>query len=113
MQESNHKNDDEGEDEEDLRNKTEAGIARGAVRSLARSAARFPAVGRIPVARPVVLPRPVPMKMVMPRRLPVKQVAKISDRMSQGLDLYDSAAESSANQSHLVKLGSFASSKSK
>jgi hypothetical protein len=116
MQESNH-------DEEEERNKAEAGIARGAARSMGLSAARLPAVGRLPaVPRPMVvrIPRPPAPRVVMPksaprvampRRLPVKQVAKVSDRVSQGLDLYDLAAESSAKESNLSKLRSFASSK--
>jgi hypothetical protein len=101
--------------EHDRRNKTEAGVARGAARSLGTTAARLPAVGRLPLGRPAVtVPRP-PVSVhhgMMPRRLPVKQVAKISDRVSQGIDLYDLAAESSARESHLLRIRSFALSKS-
>jgi hypothetical protein len=104
-------NDDVLSEEDDRRNKAEAGIARGAVRSMGRSvaktAAKLPAVGRLPAVRPVPVPR---SGAVMPRRLPVKQVAKISDRMSQGLDLYDSVS-SESTQSKVLKLTSFVSSK--
>jgi hypothetical protein len=108
------RNDDDltSSEEDDHRNKAEAGIARGAVRSMGRSvaktAAKFPAVGRLPTVRPVPVPR---AGAVMPRRLPVKQVAKISDRMSQGLDLYDSVS-SESTQSKVLRLTSFVSSKS-
>lgn len=121
--ESTHDNEHD-DDEEDRRNKAEAGIARGAARSLGRTAGAarslgrtavtLPTVGRLPMPRPaVVLPRPPPARLVMPRRLPVKHVAKISDRVSQGLDLYELAAESSAKESRLLKIRSFASSKLK
>lgn len=109
MRENNNDSEEKENEEEDRRNKTEAGMARGAVRSLGRTAAQLPAVGRLPAAaKPLQLPRPA---AVMPRRLPVKQVAKISDRVSQTLDLYDLAAAESAKESHLAKLLGFTLSK--
>jgi hypothetical protein len=67
------------EKEEDPNNASAAGLIRGALRSIGRSAARLPSVGRLPIQRP---------------NLPVKQIAKLSDRLSIGLDIYDSASES-------------------
>lgn len=52
-----------------------AGVVRGLSRSI-KGVLRFPAVGRLP--RQVVKQRP---------RLPVRQIAKTSDRLSQGLDV--------------------------
>ena len=65
----------------------EAGVVRGLARSIqttGRQAARFPAVGRLPAASR------------LPSRIPVKQVAKISDRVSTGWDVWDTANETGA-----------------
>lgn len=103
--------------DDDARHKAEAGLVRGAARSLGR-VSRSPMVGRLPAPRTVV-PRsvttvpsaaPRPTGAVMPRRLPVQRVAKVSDRVSQGLDLYDLASASSAKESYISKVRSFASS---
>ena len=71
----------------------EAGVVRGAsrtigqyIRAVSQSAARLPSVGR--------LPGKIPRRISMPRKLPVKQVARISDRISQGYDVWDTAKES-------------------
>ena len=51
-----------------------AGVVRGLSRSI-KGVLRFPAVGRLP------------RQVVKQRRLPVRQIAKTSDRLSQGLDV--------------------------
>jgi hypothetical protein len=117
---------------------SEAGLVRGAARSLGSSGRqgiammRLPTVGRLPVAAPThgVTPtifrgRVAKIKTTsIPRRIPVKKVAKVSDQVSQGMSLYDSAAESSssntsvntsrgeATSSRWKKFTSFASSRS-
>ena len=73
---------------------TEAGIVRGVSRSMAqravaarsagRSLAKLPSVGR--------LPRSAQRGRTM---VPVKRVAKVTDRMSQGLDVWELASSSS------------------
>ena len=92
------------EEDRDDRGAVEAGVARGVVRSMARQGLRLPAVGRLPLraatggkgfpkAGSSGLPMAAPPRIVMPRRLPVRDVARISDRMSQGLDVWGSAEE--------------------
>lgn len=73
-----HYDDDKQGDEKTSVAAAEAGITRGALRSLGKSAIRLPAVGRLPVARRGVSVRP---------RLQVKQIARVSDRVSTGLDV--------------------------
>jgi hypothetical protein len=88
--------DNDNVDDEDL-NASAAGLIRGALRSIGRSAARLPTVGRLPIQRP---------------NLPVKQIAKLSDRLSLGLDIYDSASESKlGSRWRLSRVIQFASSK--
>jgi hypothetical protein len=77
-------------DENDLHNthKNASAEAAGIVRGLARSSAGVRTVARLPIGS---LPR---RAVFMNRRLPVRQVARLSDRISTGLDLYSSAVES-------------------
>lgn len=82
---------------------TEAGIVRGVSRSVAVSRA---GVGRLPLS-----PRAVPRNVPVPRRVPVKQVARLTDRMSTGWDVWDAAAsQDSAVQKRRQQLRSFATS---
>lgn len=69
----------------------EAGITRGALRSLGRSAVRLPAVGRLPITRRGGAP-------ALRTRLQVKQVARVSDRVSTGLDLLNTAQEANLSR---------------
>jgi hypothetical protein len=86
---------DDVEDEDP--NASAAGLIRGALRSIGRSAAKLPTVGRLPIQRP---------------NLPIKQIAKLSDRLSLGLDIYDSASESKlGSRWRLSRVIQFASSK--
>ena len=39
----------------------------------------------------------------IPRKVPIKQVVKVSDQVSQGISLIDSASESSSNSNKTVK----------
>jgi hypothetical protein len=57
-----------------------AGVVRGLSRSI-KGVLRFPAVGRLP------------RQVVKQRRLPVRQIAKASDRLSQGLDVLFEAVD--------------------
>ena len=85
-------------DEDEDPNASAAGLIRGALRSIGRSAARLPTVGRLPIQRP---------------NLPVKQIAKLSDRLSLGFDIYDSASESKlGSRWRLSRVIQFASCKS-
>jgi hypothetical protein len=85
------------DDDDEDPNASSAGLIRGALRSIGRSAARLPTVGRLPTQRP---------------NLPVKQIAKLSDRLSLGLDIYDSASESKlGSRWRLSRVIQFASSK--
>jgi hypothetical protein len=105
---------------DDKRNTAEAGIARGAVRAMSKSATRataqFPSIGSLPRPMPakIVVPKAAPgVGVVMPRKLPVRQVAKVSDRVSQGLDLYDLAttkSPSNVSESKFSKFRNFATS---
>lgn len=63
----------------DDRGSAEAGVVRGIARSVGRQAVKLPSVGRLPRAH---------------HRFPVQKVAKISDRMSTGWGVWDSAIES-------------------
>jgi hypothetical protein len=88
---------DDVDDEDEDPNASAAGLIRGALRSIGRSAAKFPTVGRLPIQRP---------------NLPIKQIAKLSDRLSLGLDIYDSASESKlGSRWRLSRVIQFASSK--
>jgi len=130
------------EQEED-RNAAEAGLARGVVRSVAQKGMRLPVVGRLPVRstaaprmprmtsfpkasapRGVRMPKissikspkfpsAAPRGGVMPRKLPVKDVARLSDRVSLGVDMYGSASEqqTGAHKWRLQLLRNFATSK--
>jgi len=105
--------------EEEDRNAVEAGLTRGVVRSVARFPAvgRLPKAPGTPNVMPKIVPKvkppvispkviPLPKKLpslpkpsaprvptprVLPKEVPVKEVARISDRVSQGLDVYDIA----------------------
>jgi hypothetical protein len=88
---------DDVDDEDEDPNASAAGLIRGALRSIGRSAAKLPTVGRLPIQRP---------------NLPIKQIAKLSDRLSLGLDIYDSASESKlGSRWRLSRVIQFASSK--
>lgn len=75
--------DDDDDDDGRARTSSEAaGVVRGLSRSIkgaTGSIIRFPAVGRLP-------------RQIVKRRLPVRRVAKLSDRLSTGLDLLQEAA---------------------
>lgn len=95
MASSNNNDDDEEfgfDDTDDGRAQTSseaAGVVRGISRSIkgaARSIVRFPAVGRLP------------RQVVKQRRLPVRRVAKLSDRLSTGLDLLQEAAAGASGE---------------
>ena len=62
----------------DDRGSAEAGVVRGLARSVGRQAVKFPSVGRLPRTH---------------HRFPFQKVAKISDRMSTGWGIWDSANE--------------------
>jgi len=100
-------NGDNDDDDDDDRNAVEAGLARGFLRSFSRSArsvARFPSIGRLPkpnAAAAAGMPKAMPKaaiprvpqpRVVMPRKVPVKDVARLSDRFSQGWDVYGLAS---------------------
>jgi hypothetical protein len=71
------------DDEHDITGNTSseaAGVVRGLSRSI-KGVLRFPAVGRLP------------RQVVKQRRLPVRQIAKASDRLSQGLDVLFEAVD--------------------
>jgi hypothetical protein len=90
---------------------SEAGIVRGVARSVGRitsqkgiSMVKLPAVGRLPVANtkppipslfrgPKVTTTTGPTATIIPKRISVKQVAKVSDHVSQGISLFDSASD--------------------
>ena len=96
---------------------SEAGIFRGLARSVGRNSGstaqismlRIPTIGRLPAtsaatttatsASKVVLRQPkiLPSRPsdFIPRKLSVKQVVKVSDHVSQGINVIDSASESS------------------
>lgn len=76
--------DDEGE--HDL-----SGEVAGVVRGVSRSIVRGPLIGRLPAAQPSGSSLG---KGILRRRLPARQVARVSDRMATGLDVYSSAVES-------------------
>lgn len=78
----------ESDDDQDRTSSEAAGIVRGISRSIrgARgSIFRFPAIGRLPR-----------QAVVKQRRLPVRQVAKLSDRISTGLDVLSTAVDATA-----------------
>lgn len=77
-----------------------AGIVRGFARSVGRSVARLP-IGSLP------------RRAVFRRRLPVRQVAKLSDRIATGLDLFSSAVESTEGKQRMIlsRVTSFATCK--
>jgi hypothetical protein len=78
----------------DDRGSAEAGVVRGLARSMqtiGRQAVKLPSVGRLPAPRSGVV------------RLPVKQVAKISDRISTGWSMWDSAQETGAWQASRLR----------
>ena len=101
-----------------------SGEAAGVVRGVSRSVVRAPWVGRLPKNVPRTLPRPVVPKAGIPKsvpkipatprppvpkagpspsigsnvlrqKVPVRQVARVTDRLSTGYDVYQSAVESS------------------
>ncbi len=96
---------------------SEAGIFRGLARSVGRNSGstaqqgismlRIPTIGRLPAtsatttatsASKVVFRQPkIPSRPsdFIPRKVPVKQVVKVSDHVSQGINVIDSASESS------------------
>ena len=86
---------------------TEAGIVRGVSRSVAqravaartagRSMAKLPSVGRLPRSAPRhVAATTTATKSA--RLVPVKRVARLTDRVSTGWDLWDTAAASSSGE---------------
>jgi hypothetical protein len=72
--------DDEHDDNTGNTSSEAAGVVRGLSRSV-KGVLRFPAVGRLP------------RQVVKQRRLPVRQIAKASDRLSQGLDVLFEAVD--------------------
>ena len=92
-------------DDDDGRGRTSseaAGVVRGLSRSIkgaTGSLFRFPAIGRLP-------------RQVAKQRLPVRRVAKMSDRLSTGLDLFSSAVDAAeARKSWRIRLTNFVSCK--
>jgi hypothetical protein len=84
------------EDDADERGSAEAGAVRGLARSvqtMGRQAVKLPTLGRLPAQAPRM---PAPRPRSSGTRIPVKQVAKISDRISTGWDLWDTASETGA-----------------
>ena len=82
----------------------EAGIVRGVSRSVAQRAVAARTAGRTIVKLPSVgrLPRAAPRHVATTatksaRLVPVKRVARLTDRVSTGMDLWDSAASSSSS----------------
>ena len=78
----------------DDRGSKEAGVVRGLARSMqtiGRHSVKLPSMGRLPAPRPGGV------------RLPVKQVAKISDRISTGWSMWDSAQETGAWQTSRLR----------
>jgi hypothetical protein len=101
---------------------TEAGIVRGVSRSVAqrgaRSMAKLPAVGKLPrttvkpprgavhVPKHVVArttPKGNAIRSATRRRVPVRRVAKVTDRMSTGLDLWESGTEAATEPMETAK----------
>ena len=79
----------EQETTNDDKNKNDVGKeAAGVIRGVSRSIVRSPLVGRLPVVRSGA------SKGLLRQRLPVRQVAKVSDRLSTGLDVFSSYGES-------------------
>lgn len=69
-----------------------SGEAAGVVRGVSRSIVRAPLIGRLPATAPKVRPPPVG-RSILRRRVPARRVARVSDRVSTGLDWYASALE--------------------
>ena len=88
-----HQDDDERSD--DGPSSEAAGIVRGISRSI-RGVFRFPGIGRLP-------------RQVVKQRLPVRRVAKVSDRLSTGLDVWYSAVDATAEtrKSWRIRITSF------
>jgi hypothetical protein len=104
---------------------SEAGALRGIARSLGRGTGtpsqvgmlRLPTIGRLPITSPpntvssTILKAPIKAprniatggSITIPRKIPVKRVAKVSDQVSQGISLFDSASESSTISSNSTK----------
>lgn len=102
--ENDNKNESSENDDNDGRDRTSseaAGIVRGLSRSIrgaTGSLFRFPAIGRLP-------------RQVVKRRLPVRRVAKVSDRLSTGLDVLTTAVDATGEgrKSWRIRLKNFAS----
>jgi hypothetical protein len=76
-----------------------SGEAAGVMRGVSRSIGRGPWIGRLPA-------RPSPSSVgrgILRKRLPVRHVARVSDRVATGLDLYTSALEASTESPETVK----------
>lgn len=72
-----------------------SGEAAGVVRGVSKSIVRAPFVGRLPRPRPRAAPKPssAATRGLLKRRVPVRRVARVSDQVSTGLELYTSALE--------------------
>jgi hypothetical protein len=78
--------------DDDSRASTEAGVIRAMIRSLRTMGSKsiqLPGVGSLPAK--AVSRKPPPFLRRANRQVPVHQVAKVSDRVSTGWDLWDSA----------------------
>lgn len=74
-----------------------AGIVRGVARSF-KGMIRFPGVGSLP------------RHAVLKRRLPVQRVANVSDRLSTGIDLFQTAVETEEASTRLKRVTTFVKS---
>lgn len=74
-----------------------AGVVRGLARSF-KGMMRFPGVGSLP------------RRAVLKRRLPVQRVASVSDRLSTGIDLFQTAVETEEASTRLKRVTTFVKS---
>jgi hypothetical protein len=108
---------------------SEAGVFRGLTQSIGQRAGtvaqkgmsmmRMPTIGRLPAtvtpsatssattaSKVIMHQRPIPKvspSNFISRKVPVKQVVKVSDQLSQGISIIDSASESSTNSKMIKK----------
>jgi hypothetical protein len=102
------------QDEDNNTSAEAGGIVRGAART-ATTMSRRAVIGRLPKAPPkpprIIIPKgKAPMPRIMPKKVPIKHVARVSDRISTGFDVYDSVTSSSSsggtnssNEAHAMK----------
>lgn len=76
-----------------------SGEAAGVVRGVSKSIVRAPFVGRLPKAAPKP-PSTAATRGLLKRRVPVRRVARVSDKVSTGLEWYTSALEAKTETDH-------------